>query len=895
MNPVNDDDFDLKIPGYEVESLLGKGGFGEVYRCRETSALKRTVAVKVIRLGMGTREILARFDAEMNALAKMNHSSICRVIDSGITERNQPYFAMEFIEGLTLDTWLKKENPDFESRLDIFDQLCKGISHAHERGVIHRDLKPGNVMITNCDDGASVKIIDFGLAKALHDPLTDQTLVTGDRYAIGTWNYMSPEQAKSRGSNVDTRSDIYSMGIMLYQLVSGDLPFKIHGEHTESEIVHVLENEIPKRPSKLLKDSQIDIPGLPDLKHRSELDWIVLKSIDSDPERRYATVQEFRADLLRYHKGDEPVLACPPGALYLSKKFYQRHKLLVSVLSMIIVSLGIGIGWALVERDNAEEAKYNAVLARDEAQQKTDEVLRLSAIQDHDDLIAELDLLWPALPNMIPRYEAWIEKAGKLVEGLPAHLSTLEKIRKTAIRKVIPAQMVSYTQTDSQVSDLFNNLQILKKQLNSSEEGPDRKEIEVQLKKTQAKIDLICKWEFPEELPQNRWWNRQLSLLVQSLENLNENYLPENMNTPEHGWNIPKRLQYAQMVQSRYSPKGDLTLLWNQVLPQINEEYPDLNLIPQSGLIPLGKSEKTGLWEFWHFASGEKPLQDESGSWNPTPESGLVFVLLPGGKFMMGAQNTDASLPNFDAYADQLNESPVHEVELSPFMISKYELTQGQWFRMTGVNPSKHLKAEDEQHYPVDSVDWLQGLTTLRKFSMRFPSEAQWEYSARAGSQGSWSSAENGSEIIDGSIGNICDKAARDSEEKWLGHIQLPDYEDGFVYPAPVGSFSPNRFGLHDMHGNMQEWCIDKADWDFYSKSPPRNPSNLSGDLVISRGGSFMHGSRESRSARRNADMPDSKTEYHGIRPIWYILKLIPTDSNKFRMMAPKMKPAKNN
>ena len=299
MNPVNDDDFDLKIPGYEVESLLGKGGFGEVYRCRETSGLKRTVAVKVIRLGMGTREILARFDAEMNALAKMNHSSICRVIDSGITERNQPYFAMEFIEGLTLDTWLKKENPDFESRLDIFDQLCKGISHAHERGVIHRDLKPGNVMITNCDDGASVKIIDFGLAKALHDPLTDQTLVTGDRYARGTWNYMSPEQAKSRGSNVETRSDIYSMGIMLYQLVSGDLPFKIHGEHTESEIVHVLENEIPKRPSKLLKDSQIDIPGLPDLKHRSELDWIVLKSIDSDPERRYATVQEFRADLLR--------------------------------------------------------------------------------------------------------------------------------------------------------------------------------------------------------------------------------------------------------------------------------------------------------------------------------------------------------------------------------------------------------------------------------------------------------------------------------------------------------------------------------------------------------------------------------------------------------------------
>ena len=379
----------IHIRGYEIEALLGEGGFGEVYQCCEESGLKRTVAVKVIRLGMGTREILARFDAEMNALAKMNHPSICRVIDSGITAESQPYFAMEFIEGQTLESWLKNEQPDFESRLDIFGQLCLGISHAHERGVIHRDLKPGNVMITNSGDGPAVKVIDFGLAKALHDPLTDRTLVTGKRFTLGTWNYMSPEQAKSRGSEVDIRSDIYSMGVMLYQMVCGRLPHEEFGEMSETEIIRILEEQLPKRPSQIKVLTDQKIPGIPVKKLRTELDWIILKALASEPKRRYGTVRELQNDLQRYRKGDEAVLACPPGNLYVASKFLRRNRTLVSILVLVFFSLSIGITWALEERSRAQAQKEKAELAREEADKKSAQLQQVVNFQEEQ--LASID------------------------------------------------------------------------------------------------------------------------------------------------------------------------------------------------------------------------------------------------------------------------------------------------------------------------------------------------------------------------------------------------------------------------------------------------------------------------------------------------------------------------
>ena len=401
------------FPGFEVVSLLGEGGFGEVYRCKELEGLGREVAIKVIRLGMGTREILARFDAEMHALAKMNHENVARVIGSGSTEQGRPYFIMYFIDGPTLADWVDQQSPSLAVRLEVMQQICSGVQHAHSKGIIHRDLKPGNIIIAEHEGMPRAKVIDFGLAKALSDPLTDKTLMTGDRYVLGTWDYISPEQAWSHGSDVDTRSDVYSLGGILYRLLTGLAPHEGLRDHHETEILRILKEETPDRPSRRLRESSdrynseaspalrteldwIILKALevePDRRYttvrpsrkyqqrdthstreqgleiQSELDWIVLKALEKDPDRRYLSVLQFSEDIERFQHQTEPVLAHPPELSYMARKFFQKYKLVFATVASIFISMLAGTGWALLERSHANSAESAA-------QQKAEELQR---------------------------------------------------------------------------------------------------------------------------------------------------------------------------------------------------------------------------------------------------------------------------------------------------------------------------------------------------------------------------------------------------------------------------------------------------------------------------------------------------------------------------------------
>ncbi|MDE0960107.1 MAG: serine/threonine-protein kinase [Planctomycetota bacterium] len=399
-----------EFPGHEVLSLLGEGGFGEVYHCRELEGLGREVAIKVIRLGMGTREILARFDAEMHALAKMNHEQVARVIGSGTTERERPYFIMEYIDGLTLVDWIDQYSPSLAVRLDVMQQICAGVQHAHSKGIIHRDLKPGNIIVTEHDGKPRAKVIDFGLAKALSDPLTDKTLMTGTHYVLGTWDYISPEQALSHGSDVDTRSDVYSLGGVLYRLLTGHPPHEGLRDHHETEIVRILRDDTPDRPSRRFKGQSDRYSSDASAALRTELDWIILKALEMDPDRRYASVLQFSEDIARFQHQQEPVLARPPEFAYLARKALQKHRLVFATVASIFITLLLGTAWALLERDHANK--------------KSEELQRALSFQSEQ--LSSLDpqsmgfqirqLLLEDFENSLPQTQLDVEEQSKSLE-----------------------------------------------------------------------------------------------------------------------------------------------------------------------------------------------------------------------------------------------------------------------------------------------------------------------------------------------------------------------------------------------------------------------------------------------------------------------------------------------
>ena len=364
----------LKLPksiaGYRVKNHIGRGAFGNVFLCQEKQPPHRELAVKVIRAGMDSNDILARFEVEKNALSMMNHPAIARVIDAGATEDGLPYFAMEYVEGLPLTEFCSQQRLTLDDRLRLFIDICHGVQHAHSKAVVHRDLKPSNIMVTRIDGVPRAKIIDFGLVKSLQQTLGDQTIHTRQGIALGTYEYMSPEQVKSSGIDVDTRSDIYALGALLYELLTGELAFAGLRECGYAEIVRMITDKEPALPSMRLQSVaearsssyantlQTEVEQLT-RRLRSDLDWVVMKALEKDPERRYQTAQELARDLERYLAG-EMVEARPPSAIYRLKKSVRRNRRLLTATALVFLSLVAGMSSTLIERDNARASQLRS-------------------------------------------------------------------------------------------------------------------------------------------------------------------------------------------------------------------------------------------------------------------------------------------------------------------------------------------------------------------------------------------------------------------------------------------------------------------------------------------------------------------------------------------------------
>jgi serine/threonine protein kinase/Flp pilus assembly protein TadD len=372
------------IGSYKLLEQIGEGGFGVVFMAEQQQPLRRKVALKILKPGMDTRHVVARFEAERQALALMDHPNIAKVLEGGATASGRPYFVMDLVKGVPITDYCDQNQLTTRERLGLFVSVCQAVQHAHQKGIIHRDIKPSNVLVTLHDGNALVKVIDFGIAKALGQQLTDKTLFTGFAQLIGTPLYMAPEQAALSNADVDTRSDIYSLGVLLYQLLTGATPFDKDRfkEVGYDEICRILREEEPPRPSTRLSTlgqaaATVSTQRKSDPKQlsqlfRGELDWIVMKCLEKDRNRRYETASSLAKDIERYLH-NEPVQACPPSARYRLGKFVRRHKGAISLVVFVFVAVagaGLSMGWALRDRAVREEEIERDQQARQQALEK---------------------------------------------------------------------------------------------------------------------------------------------------------------------------------------------------------------------------------------------------------------------------------------------------------------------------------------------------------------------------------------------------------------------------------------------------------------------------------------------------------------------------------------------
>jgi serine/threonine protein kinase/tetratricopeptide (TPR) repeat protein len=391
------------IGSYTLLEQIGAGGMGAVYMAEQEQPVRRKVALKVIKPGMDSAQVVARFEAERQALALMDHPNIARVFDGGATAGGRPYFVMELVRGLPITDYCDQALLSLPGRLALFVQVCRAVQHAHQKGVIHRDLKPSNVLVTVLDGAPVPKVIDFGVAKAITAPLTERSLVTGFHQLVGTPLYMSPEQAELSGADVDTRSDVYSLGVLLYELLTGTTPFEAEVVRRVAfdELRRMIREDEPNRPSRRLatldagRQSTVSERRGVDGRRlarllRGELDWVVMRALEKDRNRRYESASALAADVQRF-LADEPVQACSPTAGYKLRKFARKNRRLLATAAAFVGLLLLGTvvsGWQAVQATAAAAAEADRADGEKRAKELAQK--RLAQIEKANDILASI-------------------------------------------------------------------------------------------------------------------------------------------------------------------------------------------------------------------------------------------------------------------------------------------------------------------------------------------------------------------------------------------------------------------------------------------------------------------------------------------------------------------------
>lgn len=966
-------------PGGQIEDFklirqLGVGGMGEVWMAHKRST-GGIVALKVVRSTQVEREV--------RAAGRLRHQGIVQVHQTGNGE-GFSWISMEYVEGgKTLRDAIHEArearqlstNHD-RAAAETIAKIADALEAAHAARVVHRDIKPGNILMTASGDP---KVADFGVA--FTDDDVDRTR-TEDSWR--TPSYCSPEQAVGKRSGIDHRTDVFSLGSVFYELLTLRRPFE--GD------------------SPALIDRQVRFEDPPDpraIRSRvpRDLATICAKCMEKERERRYASMADLAADLRRF-LANQPILAKPPGAWGCLVRWCRRNPTKTAAAAVAAVALVV-ISALVADNNHAKTL----------AETRLNDLGRLSDLQKCQDLLAEVDRLWPLHPETLDGLRAWTGRAHDLVAKLATHERTLEALRRSgqpaavaqpaddgtgtlaqkierleaiaafkrrsllqrrdgvpadlptldwsdlpqdagglldrawplvakarvvsgrepegyvlALRAVERAQEsadatligkanlalasaacalgrldeahaagqravehVAEPQRESYrhyVADLEGFIRTAKSEKSFATAQREIADIEAEIASLRASAppqrDV---WHFPDtsESQLTHWWHATLSRLIELCERIQMlASRDDDAVSADHGWSVGKRIAYLEQLRDRMAEGGPWRQRWRAASAAIRDhaKYGGLELEPQLGLVPIGTDPDSGLWEFWHIATGTEPAQGDDGRLQLREETGVVLVLIPGGRFWMGAQSRDPDRRNYDPAADEGSESPVHEVELSPFFLSKFELTQGQWRRFTGRNRSTYgpdgtweddwVARHPERSYlhPLESVSWLEARSELERMGLALPSEAQWEYACRAGTSHVWCTGDT-VESLGGAV-NLPDAYARahDGQETWR---YLDGLDDGATIHNRVGSYRANDFGLHDMHGNLEEWCEDGFKHDFYRLylEAVRDPVApwLGSDRRVVRGGRYSLDASYARSAYRNLEAPWVTSHGLGVRP----------------------------
>ena len=853
---------------YEISAELGRGGMGIVYNARQTN-LRREVALKKALSAAGGR----RFSNEAVITGALEHPNIVTVYDLIAAPNGEIGMAMKLIRGrswedhLTAD-WHEVENLSEERlhwHLDVLYKVCQAMAFAHSQNVLHNDLKPENVMV---GEYGEVALMDWGCATGMPglkhpNPLP---VLQGERILspFGTPCCMAPEQALGHGHLLNSWTDTFLLGAMLYRIVEGR-PLR-----TERDLTRVLERAAKADYNPMVKCGSSQIRAL------------CTKALQAEPTKRFQTVDALLEGLAAYQKTYESEkLSKVAGA--------QLDSCLASIANTkhsterALVDLGevvYGYQQALVlwpSNPNASEGVEKARVALiDYAISQGDLKLAAAHIEQLDDSASRV-CCKQNLQHAIEGREAAARQAQRNRNFLILAVSAV--ILVLIIGGVLVKAEQRKTETQRQLAEAhLQDLQEL------SDIQRVKKQFEAELTlwpSIPSNVDPMTKWiqdteELLQKLPKHRatlrklaqgvpvddrdepifndptieWEYVTLKDLISGLETLQNTELSL----------MERRLADASSVER--ITLVDAADVWEEAITSIasSKVYNGLQLEPQLGLVPIGTDPASGLWEFAHVQSGEIPTRDADGRLSLPEDPCIVLVLLPGGTFHMGAQTGTGGADgrNIDPRATAI-EQPVHPVSLAPFFLAKYEVTQGQWMRIMGENPSAYPAGREVGdpekkaitiRNPVEQVTWKDSAEAMRRLDLILPTEAQWEYGSRAGTDTIYWSG-NSIESLDGTL-NIADRYCEQNggPGSWKYERSL---FDGYVAHAPIGEFRANRFGLHDTAGNVWEWCLDHFG-SYENPTAPDNGARLNaeeGAPRVFRGGGFRAASVHARSADR--------------------------------------------